>query len=264
SRFWAVIVGIDVYVTSPLRGCVSDAEMMTKYLINDLCVPENHIQHLLSTDIKECTPTRANIVNTILGISTNPDIQHGDNIIIYFAGYGATYKCADYSQWEVGTAAALGYIEALCPIDRCLKPTAHTKASDNNVDDAKSLATVDPEVPDISDQEINTILTEIARKKGNHITFILDCCHSANITRVPQMGVCSIVPLPSNSIAAMFKHLAKYQSISKASWRANMDSYIVLSACKDYEYARGCMGRGTASSMVFSLGHSFPLSSRLT
>ncbi len=28
---------------------------MTKYLINDLRVPENHIQHLLSTDIKECT-----------------------------------------------------------------------------------------------------------------------------------------------------------------------------------------------------------------
>ncbi len=29
--------------------------MITKYLIDDIHVPENHIQHLLSTDIKECT-----------------------------------------------------------------------------------------------------------------------------------------------------------------------------------------------------------------
>ncbi len=243
--------------------------MVAKYLIDDLRVPENHIQLLLSTDSRECTvpgnnsvspccdfadeltderiskPTRANIVKAILGLSTNPDIQHGDNIIIYFAGHGTTYECAEYSQYEVGTADALGNIEALCPIDRSPKPTASTNAPDNNVDDAKSSVTSDPEVPDICDREINTILADIAKKKGNHITFIVDCCHSASITRVPLMGVRSITPLPSSSIAAMFsaadqnfKHLAGYQSISEASWRANMDSHVVLAACKDYEYAR--------------------------
>ncbi|PBK84351.1 hypothetical protein ARMGADRAFT_859809, partial [Armillaria gallica] len=149
----AVVIGINGYTTSPLRGCVSDVETVAKYLTDDLHIPGNHIQLLLGTDSKECTPTRANIVNAILGLSTNPGIQHGDNIIIYFAGHGTSYECKQYFDKD-GAAAMLGTIEAF-----------------------------DPHVPDISDQEINTILAEIAKKKGNHITFILDCCYSASITR---------------------------------------------------------------------------------
>lgn len=223
--------------------------MVAKYLIDDLHVPENHIQLLLSTDSKECTmsvnkpPTRANIVNALLGLSTNTDIEHGDNILIYFAGYGTTYKCADYYQKE--TAAALGTIEALCPIDRGPKPTATGSTN------AKSSETSDPQVPDISDREINIILAEIAKKKGNHITFILDCCHSFSTTRAFREGVRAIAPLPSSSIAAMFsaadqnfEHLAEYKSISEASWRAKMDSHVVLAACQEYEQAREVEGEG--------------------
>ncbi|KAK0493114.1 hypothetical protein EDD18DRAFT_1010255, partial [Armillaria luteobubalina] len=95
-------------------------------------------------------PTHANIVNAILGLSTNSDIQHGDNIIIYFAGHGTRYK-------------------SLCPMDRASpKSTNSANVSEHPV-------------PDISNREINTILTEIACKKGDHIT--LDCCHSASATR---------------------------------------------------------------------------------
>ncbi|KAK0432993.1 peptidase C14, caspase domain-containing protein, partial [Armillaria borealis] len=156
----AVVIGIDGYETSALRGCVSDAKMVVEYLTSNLHVPGNHIQLLLRIS----KPTCANIIKAILGLSTNTDIQHGDNILIYFAGHGTTYECADYPQYEKETAAALGTIEALCPIDRRFKPTATG-------------------IPDISDREINTILAEIAKKKGNHTTFILDCCHSFSITR---------------------------------------------------------------------------------
>ncbi|PBK65533.1 hypothetical protein ARMSODRAFT_872231, partial [Armillaria solidipes] len=142
---------------------VSDAKMVVEYLTSDLHVPGNHIQLLLSTSIEECNRVSSCCdFAAILGLSTNTDIQHGENILIYFAGHGTTYECADYYQKE--TAAALGTIEALCPMDRGPKPTATG-------------------IPDISDREINTILAEIAKKKGNHTTFILDCCHSFSITR---------------------------------------------------------------------------------
>ncbi|KAK0471526.1 hypothetical protein IW261DRAFT_833975 [Armillaria novae-zelandiae] len=170
SKFWAVIIGIDDYKTYPLRGCVSDAEMVFKYLSEDICVPGDHIQFLLSTDIEECDapgnqpPTRANIVNALLDLSTNPDIRHGDNIIIYFAGHGTTYKCADYSPYQEKAATKLGSIDALCPLDRSSQDTASHNKPDTN--DAESLGPSDTHIPDISDREINAILTEIARNEG--------------------------------------------------------------------------------------------------
>ncbi len=245
--------------------------MVDKFLKADLKVPENNIQLLLGPDSKECTvpgnkspvspcydfaikltdkriskPTRDNIVDAILGLSTNPNIQHGDNIIIYFAGHGTTYNCADFFDKDM-PAAKLGKIDALCPIDRGLQRTPSTETADTN--DDKSSVTSDPQVPDISDREFNTILAEIARKKGNHITFILDCCHSAGATRGLENGgpkgglVREISPLLS--ISDMFdgadetlKRIAGCQSIQDPRWRSNMDSHVVLAACKDYEKAR--------------------------
>ncbi|KAK0471527.1 hypothetical protein IW261DRAFT_834076 [Armillaria novae-zelandiae] len=173
-NFWAVIIGIDDYKTSPLRGCVSDAMMVFKHLSEDLHVHGDHIQLLLSKDIEEHKapenqpPTRANIVNAILHLSTNPDIQHGDNIIIYFAGHGTTYKCDDYAPYQETPAAKLGNVDALCPLDRSSPDTTCTKTL--HTKDAESLGPSDPHIPDISDREINVILTEIARNKGDHIT----------------------------------------------------------------------------------------------
>ncbi|KAK0493119.1 peptidase C14, caspase domain-containing protein [Armillaria luteobubalina] len=261
NKFWAVVIGIDDYKASPLHGCVADAKMVFEYLRNHLCVPESHIQLLLSApsaDIKESTetgnnqPTRTNIVNAILCLSTNPDIQRGNNIIIYFAGHGTRYECADYSLYGDGTPAALGTIEALCPMDRGAKSTNSVKAPGTYVDDANSSVITDRPVPDISDREINTILAQIARNEGDHITFILDCCHSANITRGPMYGegARSLPPLPlSSSIQNMFSaadealnHIHGYQSISVGTWRANMESHVVLAACKSTELAKEVKG----------------------
>ncbi len=53
----------------PLHGCVLDTELMEKYLVEDLSIPSNHIQHLLGPTRGEITdgstsPTRANILKT--------------------------------------------------------------------------------------------------------------------------------------------------------------------------------------------------------
>ncbi len=165
---------------------------MEKYLIEDLGVPGDRIQCLLGTEpytssihplsnyarrslcfLKRCfyqtmglswkfpdnIPTRENIIDTLLSLSTNSQIRTGDNIIIYFAGYGSRYSHYNYrniSGWR-------SYINALCPIDRTVL---------NNC-----------EVPDISDLEMDNILTEISRTKGHRITFILDSCHCAGVTK---------------------------------------------------------------------------------
>ncbi|KAK0494020.1 caspase domain-containing protein [Armillaria luteobubalina] len=171
SRFYAVLIGIDEYTSYPLQGCVSDARLMEKYLAEDLGVPRNRIQLLLGS--KEHTfslagdsmyPSRARIIDTLLSIIRNPEIIHGDNIVIFYAGHGSRYPLEEKRDPSE-------YIEALCPIDR-----------DTIGDDGKP-------VPDISDREFNIILTRISHAKGHRITVILDCCHSGSVSRgVPGAG----------------------------------------------------------------------------
>ncbi|KAK0219275.1 peptidase C14, caspase domain-containing protein, partial [Armillaria nabsnona] len=156
SRFWAVLIGINEYASYPLRGCVPDARLMEKYLTEDLRVPRDRIQLLLdSTEdaslIVPIYPSRAHIIDALLSLITNPEIEYGDNIIIYYSGHGSYYPYHTEEDEEPE------YIETLCPIDR-----------DMHGEDDKP-------VPDISDRELNTILTLISQAKGNRITLILDC-----------------------------------------------------------------------------------------
>ncbi|KAK0431850.1 hypothetical protein EV421DRAFT_2064352, partial [Armillaria borealis] len=166
SRFWAVLIGIDAYKSSPLRGCVSDALLVEKYLKEEIGVPQERIQRLLGSQDTSSDdpsfPSRINIVNTLLSLVDNPQIEVGDNIIIYFSGHGSGYSPKDYHFGDAEDSGSLGgvdeSIEAICPIDR-------------DTIDGSGLR-----VPDISDREINSIFQQISRSKGHRITFFLDAC----------------------------------------------------------------------------------------
>ncbi|KAK0238386.1 hypothetical protein EDD85DRAFT_735851, partial [Armillaria nabsnona] len=108
---------------------------------------------------------RTNIIDALLSLSTNPQIHYGNNIIIYYAGHGTVYHCEKHPPF-VSSKEGGGTIEALCPMDH----------NTINAHDKKP-------IPDISDQELHTILVEICRTKRHHITVILDCCHSSSQTR---------------------------------------------------------------------------------
>ncbi|KAK0454202.1 uncharacterized protein EV420DRAFT_1250648, partial [Desarmillaria tabescens] len=165
SKFWAVIIGIDAYKPYTLRGCVSDALLVERYLKEDLGVPQERIQLLLGSQHASSEdpsfPSRANIISTLLSLIDNPQIEFSDNIIIYFSGHGSSYSPSDY-YYSAGDYEFPGSvdesIEVICPIDR-------------DTVDASGLR-----VPDISDREINAIFQQISRSKGHHITFILDAC----------------------------------------------------------------------------------------
>ncbi|KAK0462295.1 uncharacterized protein EV420DRAFT_1304397 [Desarmillaria tabescens] len=158
SRFWAVVIGIDEYKEISILECgVADAQSFQQYLIADLGVPEGRIQLLLGSKEHDSPtdpmcPSRTCIIDALLSLIDNHEIEKGDNIIFYYAGHGSSYKCSDYRDDEMPDAKIspgnIGYIEALCPIDR-------------DTHDANGEA-----VPDISDRELNTILKLISRAKG--------------------------------------------------------------------------------------------------
>ncbi|PBK87186.1 hypothetical protein ARMGADRAFT_468828 [Armillaria gallica] len=236
SRFWAVIIGIDAYEWSPLRGCVADALLVEKYLKEEIGIPQERIQLLLGSQGASSEdpsfPSRTNIVNTLLSLVDNPQIEVGDNIIIYFAGHGAGYSPNEYHLGDTEDSRSLGAvddsIEAICPIDR------------DTIDSSGS------RIPDISDREINSIFQQISRSKGHRITFFLDACHSGSHVRCfPEPGTRTVPPLPRASLRRML-HIAdenlsrypSYKSILDSDWRPDMSSHVILAACKEYQIAR--------------------------
>ncbi|SJL17900.1 uncharacterized protein ARMOST_21467 [Armillaria ostoyae] len=227
SRFWAVLIGIDEYASYPLRGCVSDVRLMEKYLTEDLGVPSNRIQLLLGSkenlSLEDPTyPSRAHIVGTLLSLITNSNIARGDNIIVYYSEHGSYYP---YHAEEDDEPE---YIETLCPIDR-----------DTPGEDGKP-------VPDISDRELNTILSLISQAKGHCITVILDCCHSSSVSRgLPEPGARTFPPMIRATLEDMLvagekdlMHCPGFRSILAKDWHPDMNSHVVLAVCRDYEYAK--------------------------
>ncbi|KAK0217303.1 caspase domain-containing protein [Armillaria fumosa] len=236
SRLYAVLIGIDAYASYPLRGCVSDALALRKYLTDVLHVPKERIQCLLGLgsdrQVHSSIPSRKNIISALLGLVQNPHIQPGDGIIIYFSGHGTSYQCTQCHESiftgeapERACLKSLCPIEALCPIDRDTR--------DNN----------NTPIPDISDREFNAILTHIYRAKGNRITVILDCCHAANLNRsMLDEGARAMPPLSRTSFDTMLhaadqnmRRFPDYHSILDEDWLPNMDSHVILAPCIEYQ-----------------------------
>ncbi len=204
---------------------------MEQYLAEDLGVPHNRIQRLLGS--KEHTspgdpmyPSRAHIIGVLLSIIHNPEILYGDNIIIYYSGHGSYYLIEEQGD-------ETEYVEALCPIDR-------------------DISGADGPIPDISDRELNTILTQISRVKGHCITVILDCCHSGGVSRgLSEPGARTSSPTkwatPKDMLLAgdnKLRGYPGYQSILSKDWYPDMGSHVILAACKAHQFAKPKMVEG--------------------
>ncbi len=237
SHFWAVLIGIDAYETYSLHGCVSDASLIKKFLI-DVGVPEHRIQCLLGfenpTTGGPLTPSRTNIINTLRSLIDNPEIEQNDNIIVYYAGHGASYYCSEhFSAAESSCQTGACPIEALCPIDR------DTMDSDERW------------IPDISDRELNVLLTQISLAKGHHITFITDCCYASSFDRQGRdSAIRTTRPTFHSDVNDMLraadqnlKYLPHYQSVLSKDWRPDTSSHVLLTPCQDYQYAKETAGK---------------------
>jgi hypothetical protein len=100
SQLFALIIGINKYKTVKrpflnLKGAVPDADLVQSYLQKHLGVPNSQIRNL-----RDSEATRAAILHEINALTTDDRIQHGDPILLFFAGHGSTAPTP--KGWESG------------------------------------------------------------------------------------------------------------------------------------------------------------------
>ena len=189
---------------------------MRDYLLEHLGVPKDRVRILHNA-------SREVILDALYDLRDNVHIHFGDNILVHFSGHGSSYDAESIFESAVGPA---GFIEAICPSDR----------------------SADYEIPDISDRELNLVLSEVRDAKGGNITFIADCCYSGGMMRANpttdenfnRRSVTPIRPGPMSMLKAAEGHPRRKSSVfaSSDSWNGDVSAFVQLAACQDFQQAR--------------------------
>lgn len=154
STYYAVLIGIDNYLAVPkLSGCVSDIETIEELLSSRIQGPLV-VRKLVARQEEEAAagaddelPTRDAIIAVLSALSGDA-LNAGDRVLFYYSGHGT----------QLYDPAAEDTRQALVP------------------QDFRAGAGL------LYDIELRTLLDRIYARTGD-LTVILDCCHSAGITR---------------------------------------------------------------------------------
>jgi hypothetical protein len=117
SPLHALVIGIDHFASrkiKDLHGAVADADAVDVYLRTNLRTPAAQIVNLRNADA-----TRARILAELRALATNPAIQRGDPVVIYFAAHGASALAP--RSWHTSD----GRIQLIVPHD-CHMPDPET------------------------------------------------------------------------------------------------------------------------------------------
>lgn len=154
NRLYALIVGINAYPSSPLSGCVSDAQKMLQYL------REDDQFELIEKELLDDEATKPALIRGFkehLGKA-----QAGDVALFYFSGHGAQ-EWADTAVWRNEYDQKL---ETLACYDPYGKPSL------------------------LADKELRYLIRQVAygtpeqpKAEPPHIVVLADCCHSGDNTR---------------------------------------------------------------------------------
>jgi hypothetical protein len=138
-------------------GSRADANAVLRYL-RDRGVDPSHIRTLFDHQA-----TRSSIIDHYFThLIDNDLIRENDPILIYFSGHGSTEKSEE--QWMYDLSG--DNVERLVPYDGV------------RADDSQT-----PPVDSIPDYTIGALLRTLAKRRGNNITVIFDCCHSGHMDR---------------------------------------------------------------------------------
>lgn len=129
-----------------LHAAVSDAILFKDYLETELSVPSNQINLLINE-----YATRSGIIAAMEGLKVNPNIQHNDAIVIYFAGHGAQIDVPENWGWT----DLDGKVQAIVPYDYNTRKPGGER------------------VLPITDYTFSRLLSEISQKHGENI--VRDC-----------------------------------------------------------------------------------------
>ncbi|CAE6493584.1 unnamed protein product [Rhizoctonia solani] len=161
STLYALIIGINTYPNiTPLRGAANDADEMFKFLTSDLGVPLDHIINLRNE-----SASRANIIKSFRDLQNDPRIEKGDPILIYYAGHGGSHQPSNRMKQAYGSSK----IQVIFPHDYKILPPGATEP-----------------INCIPDKTVSALLHDLSKEKGDNLTVIFDCCHSASATRLPD------------------------------------------------------------------------------
>ncbi|KAJ2926774.1 hypothetical protein H1R20_g10309, partial [Candolleomyces eurysporus] len=219
-QVWALIIGINDYASKrPLSGAVADANAMNEYLETSLKIPKDHIVNL-----RDQEATRSKIISAFKGLRDNDRIKKQDPILIYYAGHGGEVRAKNDGH----------KIQALIPVDYAAE-----------------------KIFPIPDRTVARLINDIAKKHGNNITVILDCCHSGSGTRGKEtdnsiVRGCELSPndVPDDLDAHIWKANPEPESEPTANSATRglvsargfavrgMKSHILLAACSANEDAR--------------------------
>ncbi|GAB1527422.1 hypothetical protein RhiTH_011327 [Rhizoctonia solani] len=216
SSLHALVIGIGKYEAySPLVAAVPDALAFKAYLTENLCLPEVQITVLLDEQAK-----RVNIIKAFRDLA-RPDngINRDDPILIYYAGHGG---------------------EVDPPPDRTINGSRIQCIIPQ--DTSKNTGVVP--IPDFT---IGVLIHRIAQEKGNNITLVLDCCHSASGTRDEMddarfIDKAYLPELPVSLDKAIIQDAlsGSRDMVEPSSLRfsfESMDSHVLLAACGQGEVA---------------------------
>lgn len=159
----ALLVGINAYPSSPLRGCLNDVQQIHDLLTGTYGFASEDI-----TILRDGEATLSGIERGLAWLAeAEPGSDAGDVRVFHYSGHGS--YVADMSGDEPdGT-------------DECLVPIDH-RTSGMLIDDR---------------------LTELYAKipAGSNLTLLMDCCHSGTNQRAPEMDVVfRFLPVPDDEL----------------------------------------------------------------
>ncbi|KAG8727232.1 hypothetical protein FRC12_022680, partial [Ceratobasidium sp. 428] len=234
-RLFALVIGINDYPEiKPLKGAVPDAQAITEYLREHLDIPEDHI-----IEIYNEKATRAGIIQAFRNLCYDERIEKDDAILIFYAGHGAEVDAPE--GWETDDKK----IQGLVPYD------------------VKTLDITGRVVEVIPDRTVGSLLEDIAELKGDNITVIFDCCHSASGSRDsddPQARLIDSRYLPPLSpgvdkdiIRKPDPTLSRGTVIPAGFAHRGLRSHVLLAACMATEVAWEREGRGEFTAALLSI-----------
>ncbi|KAK0234488.1 hypothetical protein EDD85DRAFT_774432 [Armillaria nabsnona] len=237
APLFALVIGIDEYLSNwipNLSGAVADADAISTFLQETLRVPTGQIKNLRNEEA-----TRLTIETAIKDLGNNPAIKKDDPILIFYAGHGAEAKAP--SGWR----SANGKIQMLIPHD-------FITSGSNNSEQGQG----------VLDTRLSRLLADLATKKSDNITVILDCCHSGSGTRTddaddPTFAVRGI-DLPETYAVAQnllrdIEPDSRASDVAKGFDKTGLLSHVLLAACKHGQEAGERDGRGVFTSALLSL-----------
>lgn len=213
----ALLIGIDEYSNYEkqyqLRGCVNDAKLMKRLLVDHFKFEESNI-----IELHNAAASQQKILAAMESVVDK--ISQDDVVVFHFSGHGGQLRTTD-------TDEGSGKSSTLCTADS------------GYMDPYPNL--------DIIDNVINEWLVRLTRKTRN-VSLTFDCCHSGTITRDVMGAQARTIPADTRSLAAMgiddsalLPPRNTREDKKTSGWSTLSDKYVVMSGCRDdelsYEYS---------------------------